>query len=246
MKAIVPCLAAVILLAACTQSSKTPSHSEYQSSDIEAMQRTYDFIKQNCHSTYFIATTDGEQPRVRPFGTINIFEGKLYIQTGHKKDVAKQIAANPLVELCAFDGQATWLRLSGTLVEDERIEAKKAMLDAYPELRSMYDENDEKIACYISLGYGANQGQSHKIKSVKDVSNASDATPKWFLDGVNASLLAPTAVNQQKFFFEYTTGNKVKAKRTVSLIGYTQMDLGIVKYHFEVGAGKENFEWSVI
>ena len=80
--------------------------------------------------------------------TINIFEGKLYIQTGHKKDVAKQIAANPLVELCAFDGQATWLRLSGTLVEDERIEAKKAMLDAYPELRGMYDENDGNTAVY--------------------------------------------------------------------------------------------------
>ena len=107
-------------------------------------------------------------------------------------------------------------------------------------------EEDEKIACYISLGYGANQGVSHKIKSVKEVSNASEATPKWFLDGVNAALLAPTAVNQQKFFFEYTTGNKVIAKRGVSLVGYTQMDLGIVKYHFEVGAGKENFEWSVI
>ena len=105
-------------------------------------------------------------------------------------------------------------------------------------------EEDEKIACYISLGYGANQGVSHKIKSVKEVSNASDATPKWFLDGVNAALLAPTAVNQQKFFFEYTTRNKVIAKRGVSLVGYTQMDLGIVKYHFEVGAGKENFEWA--
>lgn len=148
MKAIISCLAAVILLTACSQSSKTVYHSEYQSSNIEAMQKTYDFIKKNCHSTYFIATTDGEQPRVRPFGTINIFEGKLYIQTGHKKDVAKQIAANPLVELCAFDGQATWLRLSGVLIEDERIEAKKAMLDAYPELRSMYDENDDNTAVY--------------------------------------------------------------------------------------------------
>ena len=105
-------------------------------------------------------------------------------------------------------------------------------------------EDDEKIACYISLGYGANHGVSHKIKSVKEVSNASDVTPKWFLDGVNAALLAPTAVNLQKFFFEYTTGNKVIAKRVTSLVGYTQMDLGIVKYHFEVGAGRENFEWT--
>ena len=104
-------------------------------------------------------------------------------------------------------------------------------------------EEGEKIACYIALGYGANQGTGHKIKSVKEVSNASDATPKWFLDGVNAALLAPTAVNQQKFFFEYITGNKVNAKRGVSFVGYTQMDLGIVKYHFELGAGKENFEW---
>ena len=138
-------LAATLLLAACAQ---TPNHAEYQSSNIEAMQKTYDFIKQSCNSTYFIATADGQQPRVRPFGTINIFEGKLYIQTGHKKDVAKQIAANPQVELCSFDGQGTWLRLSGTLVEDERIEAKKAMLDAYPELRRMYDENDGNTAVY--------------------------------------------------------------------------------------------------
>lgn len=105
-------------------------------------------------------------------------------------------------------------------------------------------DEGEKIACYISLGYGANRGNSHKTKSVKEVSNASDATPKWFLDGVNAALLAPTAVNQQKFFFEYLAGDKVSAKRGVSLVGYTRIDLGIVKYHFEVGAGKENFEWA--
>jgi len=106
-------------------------------------------------------------------------------------------------------------------------------------------EDDEKIACYISLGYGANQGCGHKVKAVSEVSNAGEHTPKWFLDGVNAALLAPTAVNQQRFFFEYTPeGRVVIAKRGVSLIGFTQMDLGIVKYHFEVGAGKENFEWA--
>ena len=158
MKHILALFAAAFLTASCGQpsgssqasstSQTSPNHADYQSSNIAAMQKTYDFIKQNCHSTYFIATTDGDQPRVRPFGTINIFEGKLYIQTGHKKDVAGQIAANPLVELCCFDGQGTWLRLSGTLVEDERIEAKKAMLDAYPELRTMYDENDGNTAVY--------------------------------------------------------------------------------------------------
>ncbi len=109
------------------------------------MQKTYEFIK--ACGTYYISTVDGDQPRVRPFGTINIFDGKLYIQTGHVKNVAKQIAANPKVELCCFNG-SEWLRLSGTLVEDTRIEAKKAMLDAYPNLRSMYDENDSNTAVY--------------------------------------------------------------------------------------------------
>lgn len=103
------------------------------------MKKVYDFLKSA--ETYYLATVEGDQPRVRPFGTVNIFEDKLYIQTGKIKPVSKQIAANPKVELCAFkDG--TWLRLSGELVEDDRIEAKKAMLDAYPELRGMYNEND--------------------------------------------------------------------------------------------------------
>lgn len=103
------------------------------------MQKILDFLK--AAGTYYLATMDGDQPRVRPFGTAHIFEGKLYIQTGKVKPVSKQIAANPKVELCAFkDG--TWLRLSGELVEDDRVEARKSMLDAYPELRSIYDEND--------------------------------------------------------------------------------------------------------
>ena len=103
------------------------------------MQKVLDFLKEA--GTYYLATMDGDQPRVRPFGTAHIFEGKLYIQTGKVKPTSKQIAANPKVEICAFrDG--TWLRLSGELVEDDRAEARKSMLDAYPELRSMYDEND--------------------------------------------------------------------------------------------------------
>ena len=103
------------------------------------MQRVVDFLKEA--ETYYLATVDGDQPRVRPFGTINAFEGKLYIQTGKIKDVSKQIHANPKVELCAFkDGR--WLRLSGKLVEDDRIEAKQSMLDAYPSLQGMYKADD--------------------------------------------------------------------------------------------------------
>ncbi len=103
------------------------------------MQQVFDFLKEA--GAYYLATMDGDQPRVRPFGTAHIFEGKLYIQTGKVKLVSKQIAANPKVELCAFkDG--TWLRLCGELIEDDRVEARKSMLDAYPELRSMYNEND--------------------------------------------------------------------------------------------------------
>ena len=103
------------------------------------IKRVYDYLK--AADTYYLATTEGDQPRVRPFGTVNIFEDKLYIQTGKVKSVSKQIAANPKVEICACkDG--TWLRVTGQLVEDDRVEARKAMLDTYPNLRGMYDEND--------------------------------------------------------------------------------------------------------
>ena len=106
----------------------------------------------------------------------------------------------------------------------------------------------EKVACVISIGYGETQGAAHRIKSREDVSNASDISPGWFNAGVDAALLAPTAVNQQKFHFEYVqlSGSgkkKVIAKKGTSMLGYTQMDLGIAKYHFEIGAGKDNFEW---
>ena len=110
-------------------------------------------------------------------------------------------------------------------------------------------EAGEVIKAYISIGYGETQGVSHKIKSVEQVSNANDLTPSWFKQGVEAALLAPTAVNQQKFFFEYIPARdgkpvRVLAKRNFSLIGFTQMDLGIAKCHFEIGAGKDNFEWA--
>ncbi len=103
------------------------------------MQRVVDFLKKA--ETYYLATVDGDQPRVRPFGTVNVFEGKLYIQTGKSKDVSKQIHTNPKVEICAFkDGE--WLRVAGTLVEDDRREARVAMLDAYPSLQAMYSPDD--------------------------------------------------------------------------------------------------------
>ena len=108
-------------------------------------------------------------------------------------------------------------------------------------------DEGEKIACYIAIGYGETQGVGHKIKTVEQVSNASDITPSWFKKGVEAALLAPTAVNQQKFSFEYigmeNNRHKIRARKGFSMIGYTQMDLGIAKYHFEIGAGKENFIW---
>ena len=86
--------------------------------------------------TYYLATADGDQPRVRPFGTVNIYDGKLYIQTGKSKDVSRQIAANPKVEICAFKN-GDWIRISGELVNDDRLEAQQSMLDAYPSLQGM-------------------------------------------------------------------------------------------------------------
>ena len=103
------------------------------------MKQVYDFLKKA--GTYYLATVEGNQPRVRPFGTVNEFEGNLYIQTGKVKPVSHQIAANPKVEICAFSG-GEWIRIACELVEDDRVEAKKAMLDAYPNLRRMYDEKD--------------------------------------------------------------------------------------------------------
>ena len=103
------------------------------------MEKVCEFLKSA--GVYYLATVEGDQPRVRPFGTAHIFEGKLYIQTGKSKPVSKQLAANPKCEICAFkDG--VWLRVAAELVEDDRVEAKKSMLDEYTNLRGMYDEND--------------------------------------------------------------------------------------------------------
>lgn len=106
------------------------------------MDEIYEFIKK-C-GTYYLATVEDDQPRNRPFGTINIFEGKLYIQTGKSKDVSKQIQKNPKVEICCFDGSCgQWLRLAGELVRDDRREAKVSMLNAYPQLQQMYSADDD-------------------------------------------------------------------------------------------------------
>lgn len=103
------------------------------------MERIVKFLKEA--GIYYLATVEGDQPRVRPFGTAHIFEGRLYIQTGKVKDVSKQLMANPKAEICAFKG-GEWIRIAGELVEDDRIEARQSMLDAYPSLKNMYAADD--------------------------------------------------------------------------------------------------------
>ena len=115
--------------------------SEISTNDIREnkMKRVYEFLKNA--EVYYLATVEGDQPRVRPFGTVNMFEDKLYIQTDRVKPTSHQLAANPKAEICAFKDGA-WVRVACELVDDDRLEAKKSMLDAYPNLRGMYDEND--------------------------------------------------------------------------------------------------------
>lgn len=103
------------------------------------MDKVLKFLKDA--ETYYLATVEGDQPKVRPFGTAHIFEGKLYIQTGKVKDVSKQLHQNPKAEICAFKN-GEWLRVSGKLIEDDRNEARQSMLDAYPSLQKMYKADD--------------------------------------------------------------------------------------------------------
>ena len=103
------------------------------------MDKVLKFLKDA--ETYYLATVEGDQPRVRPFGTVHVFEGKLYIQTGKVKDVSKQLHQNPKAEICAFKN-GEWLRVSGKLIEDDRNEARQSMLDAYPSLQKMYKADD--------------------------------------------------------------------------------------------------------
>lgn len=105
------------------------------------MQEVYEFLKE-C-GVYYLATIDNGKPRVRPFGTVDIFDNKLYIQTSKEKNVSKQIALNPNVELCAFNNEK-WIRVSGKLIRNENVLAKEHMLDNYPNLKNMYDAHDDK------------------------------------------------------------------------------------------------------
>ena len=130
----------VFFVAACGVSFATEKSIEEKESN---MREIYDFLKKCGH--YYIATMEADQPRVRPFGTQAIFEGKLYIQTGKVKDVSKQMSINPKIEICAYDGKGTWLRVQAVAVNDDRIEAKQFVLDTHPELEGMYSANDDII-----------------------------------------------------------------------------------------------------
>lgn len=110
------------------------------------MREVYDFLKK-C-GTYYLSTVDGVKPRVRPFGTVDIFEDKLYFQTGKAKNVSKQIKSNPNVELCGMAAGDLWIRIEGTAVEDSRVEAKRHMLDAYPSLKDRYSAEDDNTQVF--------------------------------------------------------------------------------------------------
>ena len=110
------------------------------------MQEVYEFLKQ-C-GVYYLATLENDQPRVRPFGTYNIFEGKLYIQTGKIKPVAQQMKANPKVEICAMSPDRKWIRIAAEAVLDENIAAQENMLEAYPHLKAMYQPGDGNTEVY--------------------------------------------------------------------------------------------------
>ena len=190
-------------------------------------------------------------------------EGRLHIQlvTGEPK------AFSGLMSYGSFSGVENYLVMAGEKADDldERVgyygEALVLLAQtlglntcwaglSYTKIAGTYSlEKGEKIACYIALGYGQTQGVQHKSKPIDEISNAGDSTPEWFLRGVQAAQLAPTAVNQQKFFIEYLGDNgtglpKVGFRKGVSVFGYTKMDMGIAKLHFEIGAGKDNFEWA--
>ena len=190
-------------------------------------------------------------------------EGRLHIQLIRNEPKA---FLGPFAKYGKFRGVTDYLVMAGVRADDldERIGyyGEQLVLFAqtiglntcwvglsYTKIPNTYVLNEgEVILAYISIGYGETQGVSHKIKRIDQVSNVSDSTPDWFRRGVEAALLAPTAINQQKFSFEYmgmTEGRHlVRAKKGFSLVGYTHMDLGIAKYHFEIAAGKENFEWA--
>ena len=129
------------------------------------MNKATEYLK-SC-GTFYLATDENGQPHVRPFGAVCEFEGKLYIQTGKKKDVSKQLHANPKVELCAFKG-GEWIRVAGELVEDDRVEARESMLDAYPGLKKMYAADDGNTEVfYFKNGVATISSFTHEPKVIK-------------------------------------------------------------------------------
>jgi uncharacterized pyridoxamine 5'-phosphate oxidase family protein len=129
------------------------------------VQEVYEFLKK-CN-TYYLATVDGDQARVRPFGTVNIFENKLYIQTGKKKAVGQQMLKNPKIEICAMDGDK-WIRIQAVAVEDTRVEAKQSMLDAYPNLKNMYSATDgNTLVLYLKNATATIYSFSSQPKTIK-------------------------------------------------------------------------------
>jgi nitroreductase len=190
-------------------------------------------------------------------------EGRLHIQLVRNEPKAFQ---GTLAKYGKFRGVTNYLVMAGLKADDvdervgyygERLVLLAQTLGlntcwvglSYTKIPGTYVLNDgEVIKAYIAIGYGETQGAAHKIKRIGQVSNAGDSTPDWFRHGVEAALLAPTAVNQQKFSFEYVSSldgrGQVRANNGFSLIGYTRIDLGIAKYHFEIGAGKDNFDWA--
>jgi uncharacterized pyridoxamine 5'-phosphate oxidase family protein len=128
------------------------------------MQEVHDFLKKA--NFYFLATVEGDQPKVRPFGTATIFDGKLYIQTGKSKPVSKQIAANPHIEICAFEG-GTWLRLAAEAINDDSVEAQAAVLEDYPQLKDRYAVNDGNMqVLYLKNATATFEGFGGVIKTV--------------------------------------------------------------------------------
>jgi uncharacterized pyridoxamine 5'-phosphate oxidase family protein len=129
------------------------------------MQEVYEFLKKA--NVYYLATVDGDEPKVRPFGTYSIFEGKLYIQTGKVKPVSKQILANPHVELCAFEG-GTWIRIAAEAIEDDRDEAQAAVLEDFPQLKDRYAVGDGNMQVfYLQNATATFEGFGGVIKTVK-------------------------------------------------------------------------------
>jgi uncharacterized pyridoxamine 5'-phosphate oxidase family protein len=129
------------------------------------MKEVYEFLKKA--GTYYLATAEGDQPRVRPFGTVNIFEDKLYIQTGKKKPVSQQMKKNPKIEICAMSG-GEWIRIQAVAVEDDRVKAKESMLEAYPNLKNMYSATDSNTnVLYLKNGVATIASFSGAPKVIK-------------------------------------------------------------------------------